>query len=111
MTEAHSLLEVTLFVSDPNRSAEFYRALGITLFENCEPGCPTHYDGGVGEVVLQLWPSLERPISKVQLGLRATDIGAVSLALDGLGIGYELPGPRRLRAFDPDGNRVHLSDV
>ena len=43
-----SLLELTLFVSDVDKSAEFFRALGLKLFDVDEPGHPHMVDGGIG---------------------------------------------------------------
>ena len=108
----HSLLELTLFVSDVDESAVFYRAIGIALFDDDQPGRPHLVDGHVGEAcVLQLFPAADKPITRVQLGFRVTDIATVSTELTRLGIGYETPGARRLRTTDPNGNRVHLTDV
>lgn len=109
----HSLLELTLFVGDVDESAAFYRAIGITLFNDDQPGRPRLVDGHVGETgtVLQLFPSVNRPITRVQLGFRVTDVATVAADLTRLGIDYEIPGVRRLRTMDPDGNRVHLTDV
>ena len=62
-----NLLELTLFVSDVDASAEFYRACGISLFDNGQRA--RHYvDGGIGDCVLQLFPAGEQMISRVQLG-------------------------------------------
>ncbi len=108
---AHSLLELTLFVSDVDESARFYRQLGLALFENDESSHPRHYDGGVGEVAVQIYPRGDRPGTRVQLGFRVTNIGEIAAGLDELGCDYERPLPRRLRTVDPDGNRVHVSEV
>ena len=43
-----SLLELTLFVSDVDKSAEFFRALGLKLFDVDDPGHPHMVDGGIG---------------------------------------------------------------
>lgn len=109
----HSLLELTLFVSDVDESAAFYRAMGVTLFNDDQPGRPHVVDGLIGRTgaVLQLFPAGERPSTKVQLGFRVSDVAAVAAALARLGVGYEIPGVRRLRTTDPNGNRVHLTDV
>ncbi|MGD1172167.1 VOC family protein [Mycobacterium seoulense] len=109
----HSLLELTLFVSDVDESAAFYRAIGITLFDDDQSGRPRIVDGHIGETgtVLQLFPAGDTPIAKVQLGFRVTDVASVAAELTRLGIGYEIPGVRRLRTTDPNGNRVHLTDV
>lgn len=108
-----SLLELTLFVTDVDESAAFYRAIGIELFDDDQPGRPHLVDGQIGKTgaVLQLFPAGNRPITRVQLGFVVTDIATIAAELTGLGIEYEIPGARRLRARDPNGNRVHLTDV
>lgn len=73
----HSLLELTLFVRDVDDSAAFYRAVGITLFNDDHRGRPHVVDGHTGETgpVLQLFPAGNRPITRVQLGFIVTDVG------------------------------------
>ena len=109
----HSLLELTLFVRNVDESAAFYRAIGIQLFDDDQPGRPHLVDGQVGitGTGLQLFPAGDRPITRVQLGFRVTDVAAIAAELTLLGVGYEIPGVRRLRTTDPNGNRVHLTDV
>ncbi|WP_369830836.1 VOC family protein [Mycobacterium sp. 1245852.3] len=110
---AHSLLELTLFVTDVDESAAFYSAIGIPLFDDDQPGRPPLVDGLIGGsgAGFQLVPAGDRSITRVQLGFRVTDVAEVATALTRLGVGYEIPGVRRLRTTDPDGNRVHLTDV
>lgn len=109
----HSLLELSLFVRGVDESAMFYRAIGITLFNDDQLGRPHLVDGQIGKsgAVLQLFPAGNRPITRVQLGFVVTDVATVAAELTRLGIAYEIPGVRRLRTRDPDGNRVHLTDV
>lgn len=109
----HSLLELTLFVRNVDESANFYRAIGITLFDDDQPGRPHFSDGQIGKTgpVLQLFPAGDRPATRVQLGFRVTDIASAAVGLTRLGVAHEIPGVRRLRTTDPNGNRVHLTDV
>ena len=107
-----SLLELTLFVSDVDKSATFYRALGIKLFDANEPSRPHMVDGAIArDAGLQLFPSGNKPTTRVQFGFRVADLARVAAELDRLNIRYELPMVRRLRTADPDGNRVHLTEV
>jgi catechol 2,3-dioxygenase-like lactoylglutathione lyase family enzyme len=108
---ATSIMEITLVVADVDRSAAFYRALGIPLFDYAEFGEVHHFDGVIGQTALQLWPAGAQPVSRVQLGFRVTDIDAIAAALTDLGIDYERPMRRRLRTRDPDGNPVHMSEI
>ena len=107
----NSLLEMTLFVRDVEVSATFYSAVGASLFTVDEPGWPRHYDGFIGESAIQLFPAGEQPVSRVQLGFRVVDIGQTAASLSELGFAVDLALPRRLRTIDPDGNRVHLSQL
>ncbi|OBF65971.1 hypothetical protein A5753_07485 [Mycobacterium sp. 852002-51971_SCH5477799-a] len=109
----HSLLELTLLVNDVEESAAFSRAIGIALFNDDPQGRPQSADGHIGKTstVLQLFPAGNRPTTRVQLGFRVTDVATVAAELTRLGIEYEIPGVRRLRTRDPNGNRVHLTDV
>ena len=106
-----SFLEVTLYVADVRRSKEFYDAIGLRMFDYEFDDVPYHADGGMGVTALQLWPAGERPVSRIQMGFRVKDLGVVAEALEAKGIEFELPMRRRLRALDPDGNRVHLSEI
>ncbi|OBH59557.1 hypothetical protein A5685_03220 [Mycobacterium colombiense] len=107
------MLELSLFVRDVDESATFYRAIGVALFNDDHPGRPHVVDGHIGKTgaVLQLFPAGSRPITRVQLGFRVADVATIAAELTRLGIEYEIPGARRLRTRDPNGNRVHLTDV
>ena len=73
-----SLLELTLFVADVDRSFAFYTALGVDLFLVEEPGHPRHYDGALGNTAVQIYPADDRPATTVQLGFRVPDIAAIA---------------------------------
>lgn len=107
----NSLLELTLFVRDVEASAAFYRAVGAELLSVDEPGRPRHYDGSIGESAVQLFPTGDRTASRVQLGFRVGDISQAAASLEELGVAADVPLPGRLHTFDPDGNRVHLSQL
>lgn len=106
-----SFVEVTLLVADVKRSAEFYDAIGLGMFEYHLADVPHHADGGAGVTALQLWPAGARPVSRVQLGFRVTNLKAIAATLIRIGVAFEIPGPRRLRTRDPDGNTVHFVEV
>jgi hypothetical protein len=59
----------------------------------------------------QLFPSGNKPTTRVQLGFHVGDLARVAAELDRLNITYELPMVRRLLTTDPDRNRVHLTEV
>lgn len=107
-----ALLELTLLVRDVDESARFYRALGFNLFHVDEPSRPRMVDGSIGrDSGFQLFPAGSKPATRVQLGFYVADLATVTAELDRLKISYELPMIHRLRTEDPDGNRVHLTEV
>lgn len=111
-TNLPALLELTLLVSDVDQSAQFYRALGFKLFDVAEPAHPHMVDGSIGrDCGFQLFPAGSRPATRVQLGFYVADLASIAAELDRLKISYELPMIHRLRTEDPDGNRVHLTEV
>lgn len=111
-THLPALLELTLLVSDVDEAARFYRALGFKLFDVDGPGHPHMVDGSIGrDAGFQLFPAGQKPATRVQLGFYVADLATVTAELDRLQISYELPMIHRLRTEDPDGNRVHLTEV
>lgn len=107
-----SLHDLTLYVADIDASADFYRALGCDVFEYDDPEYTRHFDAVIGHTLLQLIPAKSVcPLSHHQLGLRVANLDAAAEALRAAGFTCEIPGPRRLRTTDPDGNRVHLTQV
>lgn len=95
---AVDLRELTLFVSDVDAVARFYKAIGLALFCIDDPEHPRHYDGELG---LQLWPATAgRPVSQLQLA-----------RLRGRGyFGHRYAAGRRRSAVDlrPAELRAHL---
>lgn len=106
-----SLLELTIFVARIDQSVRFYRALGLNLFEVHELGHPRHFEGGIGDAAVQIFPALGDPATRVQIGLRVSSTDHVAARLRSAGFDFVRLGPRRLRTVDPDGNRVHVTDV
>ena len=79
------------------------------MFENPEPGCTRHFDGGVGHTAVQLFPASQKyPATHVQLGFRVTDIAAAVRRLDALGCEWDCTHPDFVSTRDPGGNRVNL---
>jgi catechol 2,3-dioxygenase-like lactoylglutathione lyase family enzyme len=100
-------LELTLFVSDVDRSAAFWRALGFQV----EP-CPPTMDVFVGDLTVQLFPSnAKQPTSRVQLGFQVPDLDATTRDLTEAGFPCEPLRYQRIMVNDPDGNTVHLGQL
>lgn len=109
---AQSLTYLTIFVSAPDKSAAFYRALGCDVFESDEPEYTRHFDVAFGNTVIQLFPATDRHVpSHHQIGIRVARLDDAARALDDLGAGWNTPGPKRLSTRDPDGNVVHITEV
>ena len=104
-----SFLEVSLFVADVDRSATFYEAIGIELFNDDEPGYVRNFEGVIADTTVQLFQSSERrPITHVQLGFRVSDLAAAVRRLDDLGVEWQSAISDYVITKDPDGNIVSL---
>lgn len=101
---------IVLYVGDPAASLRFYTALGIAFAAEKHGSGPAHFASDVGGVILELYPSDDRPPTRTRLGLRVADIDAALTALSAAG--FDVPGPREGRCVirDPDGNSVELSE-
>ncbi len=105
MSAQPRLLELTLFVTDIDRSAAFWSALGFTVAD-----CPPTMDVFVGDTVVQLFPANDKhPVSHVQLGFLVPDLDATTRSLVKAGFPCEPLRHRRITVRDPDGNTVHLA--
>lgn len=107
-----NLVELTIFVTDLDASANFYGALGLDVFENNEPGYTRHFDVGLGEkTMMQLFPASEtHAASHVQLGFHVHDVATVATQLDQHGYAWDCGNPNWINTLDPDGNRIHVRE-
>jgi predicted enzyme related to lactoylglutathione lyase len=102
-------LEVTIFAGDVNRSAEFYQAVGVELFEDEDLSHLRNFEGVIGNTTMQVFQSNERhPVSHVVLGFRVSDVAAAASRLQHLGFDWHCPLPNYVITQDPDGNTVSL---
>lgn len=108
MEEVDRLLQVTLYVTDVERSARFYAAVGLRVYPIEEPPYPRHSEGWIADTALTLWPAVERATGHIRLGLRVGSIDAVAIRLDEIDMPYERSRRFLLHTTDPDGNGVHL---
>ena len=105
------LLELTLFVSDLDRSIAFFSSLGLNV--EAWPGAEdTTADVTLSSPdapIIQLFRANDtNPPTRCALGFQVTDVATVAEALDRNGFGWECSGPNRLHTRDPEGNRVHV---
>ncbi|SIJ94927.1 VOC family protein [Mycobacteroides abscessus] len=99
---------LVLYVTDPQRSREFYELLGLTLTEERHEGGPVHYSAQLpGGTVLELYPSGDRSVTHTRLGFMVRDRAAVATALRSAGFTVK----RQSLTIDPDGNRVEITDA
>ncbi len=96
-----TVLELTPFVSDLDRSMAFFSSLGL----NVEPWPGA--ENTTANVTL-LCPNNTPPPTRCVFGFQVTDLAAVAETLDRNGFGWECPGPNRLHTRDQEGNRVHV---
>lgn len=114
----HRVHLLVLRCADPQRSADFYGALGLHFVRERHEVGPTHFSAELGGFVLELYPthadSSRGDTSGVRLGLRlATSCDSV---LQALSIGGTLVSPEQLCASDrdivvrdPDGHTLALT--
>lgn len=99
---------VVLYVSDPERSREFYALLGLDFTEERHEGGPVHHAAALpGGTVLELYPASDRPVTRTRLGFAVRDRAAVAKTLRSAGFTVK----RESLAIDPDGNRVEITDA
>jgi hypothetical protein len=106
-----SLPELTLFVRDLDKSARFHCALGIKPFAAAEHGRPRMVEGSIARAPgFQLFPSGNKPTTRVQLGFHVADLESRRRAGSPE---HHLRAPHgETTSHDrPDGNRVHLAEV
>jgi catechol 2,3-dioxygenase-like lactoylglutathione lyase family enzyme len=108
MTE-RSLSRLSLFVSDIDRSATFYEAIGIEFVSDDDPGYARSFDGRIDDTTLELVEATgRRSITHVALTFRVSDIAAAVTRLDDLGYEWHCMIPDYVIVTDPDGNVVSI---
>lgn len=97
---------LVLRVSDLEASAAFYRCLGLTLVPEQHAEGPRHYSGQLGPTVLELYPALGRPVTRVRLGLAVASVVDTVAAAEAQGANVLTASDVRAVLVDPDNNRV-----
>ncbi|MEM9007379.1 MAG: VOC family protein [Cyanobacteria bacterium P01_F01_bin.86] len=102
-------------VSDIDRSAAFYSALGLTFKREQHGSGPEHFSTWMGETVFELYPASERfPITTSRIGFKVVSIAAVLEVWRQSGCKVisepkETPWGLRTVVADPDGHRIELT--
>ncbi|HEY1321900.1 MAG TPA: VOC family protein [Streptosporangiaceae bacterium] len=118
MTELASLV---LYAADPGATAEFYRALGLALAEECHGEGPVHFAVELGPVHVAIYPAGAPGRARERRAggslfpgfyVEALDRAAEALAQAGAPVlsGHEqMPWGCRVVAEDPDGRAVEIN--
>lgn len=107
---------VVLRVADIDRSADFYRLLGLQFTKHTHGSGPGHYASEADGFVLELYPaSPEQPVSaSTRIGFAVADVDAAASALGAVAGARVVSAPkdsewgRRAVVADLDGHRVEL---
>ena len=108
---------VVIRAADPDRSAEFYRLLGLTFTKHRHGTGPEHY-AAEGSVVFEIYPrGAGEATAATRLGFRVADLDTVieSLLLTGIARMISPPASTewgyRAVLLDPDGHKVELVEA
>ena len=106
---------VVIRVADLERSADFYRSLGLSLVKERHGSGPEHYSAEIQGTVLELYPrqSEAEETRHVRLGFAIEDLDEVVGGIHECGsrvISSAKDSPRGRRAViaDPDGHKIEL---
>lgn len=107
---------VVLRVADLERSAAFYRALGLEFARHAHGSGPTHYAAECEGFVFELYPATaDQPASSsARIGFVVDDVDALVGRLGAIDGARVVSPPkdsewgRRAVVADPDGHRVEL---
>lgn len=94
--------KIVLYVSDPNRSEQFYRLLGFRFVQAEHPIARLP-----GDITIELRPASKSPVTRTQLALAVADAETVTEQLRDNGFVVR----HKHLVLDPDGNRVELHEV
>jgi predicted enzyme related to lactoylglutathione lyase len=107
---------VVFRVADIERSAAFYRLLGLEFVKHAHGSGPQHFASETGGIVFELYPaSAEQPVCvSTRVGFLVDDVddairsASVSPGCQIVGAPNDSPWDRRAVLTDPDGHRVEL---
>lgn len=109
---------VVIRAADLERSARFYRRLGLDFISHRHGSGPEHLAAEMGGMVFEIYPrrSEENTPGGLRLGFRVTSLEAILAALTEAGAplvsaAKDSPWGRRAVVDDPDGYRVELTEA
>ena len=112
-----SLNLVVILAADMDRSAQFYRLLGLEFVKHGHGSGPEHYASESDSMVFEIYPRKSEAAysSALRIGFAVTSVDAILEALREAGTAIispakDSPWGRRAVVADPDGNRVELTE-
>lgn len=109
---------VVIRSADPERTASFYRELGLTLVKHAHGTGPEHFACESGHAVFEIYPATKSaaPTTGVRLGFRVADVDEAckrALAAGGSVVSAPAMSPwgRRAVINDVDGSRIELNEA
>ena len=108
---------VVIRAGDIDRSAEFYRRLGLTFTKHRHGSGPEHYASEGGTTTFEIYPRQDKPgtADGLRLGFQVPSVDEALIALTETGAkvvapAKDSPWGRRAVADDRDGYRVELTE-
>ena len=108
---------VVIRAADMERSARFYRLLGLDFTKHRHGKGPEHYASESGPVVFEIYPRQNEveASSGLRIGFQVASVDAAVMALEAMGAVIVSPAKdsawgRRAVVDDPDGYRVELTE-
>ena len=112
-----SLNLVVIRAADIDRSAHFYRRLGLEFTKHSHGTGPEHYASEGGAIVFEIYPRQGKPGTPegLRLGFLVASVDPILAALTEAGAkivspAKDSPWGRRAVVDDPDGYRVELTE-
>lgn len=109
---------VVIRAADIDRSAEFYRLLGLDFIKHRHGVGPEHYAAELGTMVFEVYPRQNAGggSSALRVGFQVGSVDATVAVLEGAGARIvsapkDSPWGRRAVVDDPDGHRVELTQA
>lgn len=105
------LIEIALYVSDLERSRQFYEMiLGVSFQQESHLPCALHYALQFDQVLVELYKTTTRhPVTHVRIVFVVPSVRVVRDILEKNKIKYGISAGR-VNFFDPDGNCVHIRE-
>lgn len=108
---------VVIRAADPEKSAAFYRLLGLSFSKHRHDARPEHFASENGPVVFEIYPRGDGPgTSAARLGFRVASLETLLATMCATGTQVVTPPAHtdwgyRAVVLDPDGHKVELVEA